>query len=83
MQEKKLFLFFEALFGKKNFFFLVTKIPKISLKDVCQTHPLNQNTLYQKHDKSNRVLKPFDIELFCPRRLDLANCGRVDLIGLT
>jgi hypothetical protein len=48
MQEKKLFLFFEALFGKKNIFFLVTKIPKISLKDVCQTHPLNQNTLYQK-----------------------------------
>jgi hypothetical protein len=82
-KKKNYFYFLKLCLGKKTFFFLVTKIPKISLKDVCQTHPLNQNTLYQKHDKSNRVLKPFDIDLFCPRRLDLANCGRVDLIGLT
>jgi hypothetical protein len=44
---------------------------------VCQT--LFKSEYPLKHDKSNKVLKPFDMDLFCPRRLDLANPGRVDL----
>jgi hypothetical protein len=37
MQKNILFLFFILLFGK-NPFFLETRLPKISLKGVCQTH---------------------------------------------
>jgi len=35
--KKNLFSFFMFLFGKNQFFFK-TKLPKISLKGVCQTH---------------------------------------------